>query len=219
MNYTQLVAAIEAYTENQFSKADVDTFIKQAEHRIYNAVQFPSLRRNVTGHAIAGNQYLACPNDFLSSYSFAVINPTTGAYTYMLNKDVSFIREMYANPSTTGTPRYFALWGPRYVNNNELVFIFGPTPDVAYDLELHYYFYPQSICDTENGDSWLGDNFDTVLLYGSLVEAYTFMKGEPELMANYQARYKDALEQAKRLGDGLERQDGFRNQQVRLPVV
>lgn len=219
MTYAELRAAIQAYTENyeQDFVANIPVFVKQAEERIYNSVQFPALRRNVTGYTIAGNTYLACPNNFLASYSMAVVNPATGEYEYLLNKDVSFMRQMYPNPNDQGLPRYYGLYGPRYVNQNELVFMLGPTPDDAYMLELHYFFYPDSIVQTN--ESWLGDNFDTVLLYGSLVEAYTFMKGEPDLIKLYDEKYKEALGLAKRLGDGMDRQDVYRSSQVRLPVV
>jgi hypothetical protein len=219
MTYAELRAAIQAYTENyeQDFVANIPVFVKQAEERIYNSVQFPALRRNVTGYTIAGNTYLACPNNFLASYSMAVINPATGEYEYLLNKDISFMRQMYPNPNDQGLPRYYGLYGPRYVNQNELVFMLGPTPDDAYMLELHYFFYPDSIVQTN--ESWLGDNFDTVLLYGSLVEAYTFMKGEPDLIKLYDEKYKEALGLAKRLGDGMDRQDVYRSSQVRLPVV
>lgn len=219
MTYAELRAAIQAYTENyeQDFVANIPVFVKQAEERIYNSVQFPALRRNVTGYTIAGNTYLACPNNFLASYSMAVVNPATGEYEYLLNKDISFMRQMYPNPNDQGLPRYYGLYGPRYVNQNELVFMLGPTPDDAYMLELHYFFYPDSIVQTN--ESWLGDNFDTVLLYGSLVEAYTFMKGEPDLIKLYDEKYKEALGLAKRLGDGMDRQDVYRSSQVRLPVV
>ena len=217
MTYTELVAAISSYTENQFPTADMNTFIVQAETRIFNTIQFPSLRKNVTGVTTASNPYLACPIDFLSAYSMAVF-PTSGAYTYLLNKDVNFIREAYPTPSSTGIPKYYALFGPDSTNAKELTFILGPTPDVIYNVELHYFFYPESITTVSGGRTWLGDNFDTVLLYGSLVEAYTYMKGEQDMMALYDGKYKEALVLAKRLGDGLERQDAFRSGQYRQPV-
>jgi hypothetical protein len=198
----------------------MDTFIKQAEQRIYNTIQFPSLRKNVTGVTSPANKYLACPDDFLSSYSLAVIeNYNTGNanYTYLLNKDVNFIREAYPNPTDTALPKYYSLFGPQSSNANELTFILGPTPDAVYTMELHYFFYPESIVTA--GTSWLGDNFDTVLLYGTLVEAYTYMKGEQDMMALYDGKYKEALGLAKRLGDGLERQDAYRSGQFRQAVT
>jgi hypothetical protein len=232
MNYSQLFNNIQSYTENNFPsftvsdntvetpKAQIDRFIQQAEQRIYNTVQFPSLRKNMTGNIQSGNKYLQAPNDYLATYSLAVID-STGAYEYLLNKDVNFIRQSYPNPTTdTGVPKYYALFGPALVNNavtNELTFILGPTPDAVYTVELHFYYYPESI--TTAGTSWLGDNFDTVLLYGTLVEAYTFMKGETELLAVYDAKYKEALSQAKRLGDGMERQDAYRSGQYRQAVT
>ena len=219
MNYTQLVAEIQSYTENQFATDDINTFIKQAEQRIYNTIQFPSLRKNVTGATYGNNKYLSAPNDFLSVFSMAVVDGT-GAYSYLLNKDVNFIRAAFPNPSNTGLPEYYALFGPTTTNaatpviTTELSFILGPTPDAAYVIELHYYYYPESIVTA--GTSWLGDNFDSVLFYGSLLEAYTYMKGEPDVYTAYQKRYDEALMMAKRLGDGLERSDAYRSGQSRV---
>lgn len=232
MNYATLFETIKGYVENDFpnvsftdsagtgsvtltSTEQINMFIDQAEQRIFNSVQFPSLRKNVLGNMTATNKYLACPIDFLASYSMAVINE--GEYTFLLNKDVNFIRASYPSPTDTGLPAYYALWGPRSNNPNELTFILGPTPDQAYEVELHYFYYPESIVTA--GTSWLGDNFDSVLLYGSLVEAYTFMKGEPDMVALYDGKYKEALMLAKRLGDGMERQDAYRSGQVRVPVT
>jgi hypothetical protein len=234
MNYAELVVAVSDYTENTFPTVDMNIFIEQAEQRIYNTVQFPSLRKNVTGSLTAYNvgsnpraMYLSCPDDFLSSFSLAVID-TNGNYEYLLNKDVNFIRQAYPKPSDTGLPKYYALFGPTTTSGNapqitnELSFILGPTPDIAYDVELHYYYYPVSISDTVNnptGRTWLGDNFDSVLLYGTLVEAYTYMKGEADIMAFYEAKYKEALGLAKRLGDGLERGDAYRDGQAKIKVT
>lgn len=316
MNYQELVAAIESYTENIFPEVPLSTggsltaveqinrFIEQAEQRVYNTVQFPSLRKNMTGNLTAGNKYLKAPDDFLSVYSLAVIG-TDNSYNYLLNKDVNFIREAYPIAGDGGLPRYYALFGPAVqssVITNELTFILGPTPDNTYNVELHFYYYPESIIQapissfgvitpgsgytsgiyynvaltggsgttamaditvsgggvvnvsirnggclykvgdiisaasadigggvgfsvpvTEvtnvTGNSWLGDNFDTVLLYGSLVEAYQFMKGEADLMQMYEGKYKEALAQAKRLGDGMERQDAYRSGQYRQKVT
>jgi hypothetical protein len=217
MNYTELSNAIQAYTENYETDfvANIPVFVEQAEQRIYNSVQFAALRKNVTGSTTTSVKYLACPTDFLSSYSLAVVD-ATGAYTFLLNKDVNFIRQAYPTPTSTGLPKYYALFGPQSGDPDELTFMLGPTPDAAYTVELHYYFYPQSI--TTANTSWLGDNFDTVLLYGSLVEAYTFMKGEQDLIQLYDAKYKEALSLAKRLGDGLERQDAYRSGQTRIAV-
>jgi hypothetical protein len=227
-----LVSSIQTYTENNFptitladsstvsSTAQINRFIEQAEQRIYNSVQFPALRKNVTGTITANNKYLSCPDDFLAPYSLAVFPYGGGSYTYLLNKDVNFMREAYPSPTDTGTPKYYALFGPTVsgaIISNELSFILGPTPDAAYSAELHYYYYPESI--TTATTSWLGDNFDTVLLYGSLVEAYTFMKGETDLIQLYDAKYKEALALAKRLGDGMERQDAYRSGQYRQGVT
>ena len=221
MNYTQLVAAISNYTENTFTTAVIDTIIQQAEERIYNTVQFPALRKNVTGITTASNKYLSCPSDFLAVYSLAVID-ATGAYEFLLNKDVNFIRQAYPTPTSTGIPKYYALFGPTTINTpptltTELSFILGPTPGATYDVELHYFFYPESIVTA--GTTWLSDNFDPVLLYGSLVEAYTYLKGEADIMALYDAKYKEALGMAKRLGDGMERTDAYRSGQYRQAVT
>ena len=288
MNYTQLKQLIQDYTQNYESTfvADIPTIVEQAEQRIYNSVQFPSLRKNMTGSITQYNQYLATPNDFLAPYSLAVytyasttatgssgsltitvsntsgimvgqlaagtgiapsaivtsIAGTTitlslinigavsgtvtfqGPFQYLLNKDVNYMREAYNYPNSYGTPKYYALFGPTVSGGsitNELTFILGPTPDIAYNAELHYYYYPVSIADTTNnpsGTSWLGDNFDTVLLYGSLVEAYTFMKGESDMFTIYNQKYTEALALAKRLGDGMERRDAYRSGQTRIDV-
>lgn len=230
MTYAELIAAIQSYSENTFpatylasgatvsSTTQLNTFITQAEQRIFNTVQFPSLRRNVTGFTSTNNKYLACPADFLAAYSMAVIN-TDGSYEYLLNKDVNFIRQAYPQPTDAAIPKYYALFGPSYSNSDELSFILGPTPDAIYNVELHYFFYPESITVAPDGHTWLGDNFDSVLLYGSLVEAVTFMKGEQDMIALYDGKYKEALALAKRLGDGLERQDAYRSGQYRQAVT
>jgi len=164
----------------------------------------------------SGNKYLACPTDFLSPHSVAVIK-ADGAYEYLLDKDVNYIRQVYPSPTSTGTPKYYAIFGPTSTDQAELSFILGPTPDSAYSVELHYYYYPESIVTA--GQSWLGDNMDSVLLYGSLVEAYTFMKGEADLIQLYELKYNQALALAKRLGDGLEKQDSYRSGQARVSVT
>jgi hypothetical protein len=223
MNYAALVVAMSDSTENTFLTVDVHLFITQAEQRLYNSVQFPSLRKNVNGVLSTGNKYLACPSDFLAPYSLAVYPASgSGDYNFLLNKDVNFIREAYPNPTSTGAPKYYALFGPAVSGStisNELTFILGPTPDAAYNAELHYYYYPESITTASSGQTWLGDNFDSVLLYGSLVEAYTYMKGEQDMMGLYNQKYMEALALAKRLGDGMERQDAYRNGQYRQAVT
>ena len=234
MNYTELSAQIQAFTENTFPEAflasggtvssadQIARFVQLAEQRIYNTVQFPSIRKNVTGTLTTNNKYLSSPSDFLSVYSMAVID-AAGRYEYLLNKDVNFIRQAYPNPTSTGIPKYYALFGPTTTNNNppvitnELSFMVGPTPDAAYAVELHYYHYPESIVTA--GTTWLGDNFDSVLLYGALVEAGIFMKAEAETLITYQKKYEDALAQAKRLGDGMERTDAYRSGQYRQAVT
>ena len=221
MNYTQLQAAIVAYSENTSTEfaAEIATFVTQAEQRIYNTIQFPSLRKNVTGTTTISNKYLQCPSDFLAVYSMAVINPTTSEYEYLLNKDVNFIRAGYPNPADTGIPKYYALFGPRSDDEKELSFILGPTPAAAYNVELHYFYYPESITTVASGRTWLGDNFDSVLFYGSLVESATYMKQEQDIVALYNQKYQEALALAKRLGDGMERQDAYRSGQYRQAVT
>jgi hypothetical protein len=215
MNYSELTATIENYTENTFTSVEMATFVSQAEQRIYNTVQFPNLRKNVTGSLTASSPYLACPLDFLSTHSLAVID-ASGSYEFLLNKDVNFLRQVYPNPNSTGTPKYYSLFGPQSGDDKELTMILAPTPDTDYSAELHYYYYPESI--TTAGQSWLGDNLDTALLYGSLVEAYTFMKGEADMMQLYNGKYTEALQLAKRLGDGLEKNDSYRVGQPRVVV-
>jgi len=237
MNYSELFIAVKGYLENDFpstvftdsagsssssaatltSKEQVNTFITQAEQRIYNTIQFPSLRKNVTGTLSTNNKYLSCPTDFLAVYSMAVVN-TDGSYSFLLNKDVNFIRESYPIPTDTGVPAYYALFGPVSTNEAELTFILGPTPDSTYTMELHYFYYPESITTTASGTTWIGDNIDSVLLYGSLVEGYTFMKGEADMIGLYEKKYQDAMMLAKRLGDGMERRDAYRSGQARVPV-
>jgi hypothetical protein len=220
VNYADLVVEIQAYTQNYEADfvANIPTFVKQTETRVYNSVQIPALRKNATGLTTGNNKYLSCPPDFLSAFSLAVVDGS-GNYEYLLNKDVNFMRASYPNPTTTGLPKYYALFGPTVVSNiitDELSFILAPTPDAQYTVELHYYYYPESIVDA--GTSWLGDNYDPVLLYGSLVEAYTFMKGEQDMMAYYKEKYQDALMQLNRLGTGLERGDAYRDGQAKIKV-
>jgi hypothetical protein len=223
MNYGQLFETIKGYVENDFpstqftdsaggtgtytSKEQIDTFIEQAEQRIFNSVQFPNFRKNQTGTLSPSNQYLEAPPGFLASYSLAVI--TNDSYEYLLNKDVNYIRAAYPNPTVEGIPKYYAQF-------DDNTFILGPTPDVAYTVEMHYFFYPESIVTA--GTTWLGDNFDSALLYGALVEAYTYMKGEADIVAAYNKRYEEAMILAKRLGDGMERRDAYSSGQVRMTV-
>jgi hypothetical protein len=303
MNYVQLYQAIQDYSENTESLfvGNISRFVQEAEERIYNSVQIPSLRKNVTGTLTASNKYLSCPDDYLSTYSMAVIDTDT-SYKYLLNKDVNFIREAYPIPTDTGLPKYYALFGSQYSNANELSFIVGPTPDASYNVELHYFYYPVSIVQgailnigtitggslytngnysnvpltggsgsgaTANitvsgqtvtsvtiknsgnfyvagdvlscsntyiggsgsgliipvssvnntaGTSWLGDNYDPVLFYGAMREAMLFMKGEPDLIKYYEDKYNEALMQLRRLGDGLERGDAYRDGQLKIDV-
>ncbi len=220
MNYAQLKTAVEDYTENSFSATDFATMTKLAEQKIYNTVQLPSLRKNVTGSMTSGNKYLQAPSDFLSVFSMAVIL-ADGSYEYLLDKDVNFIRQAYPTPTSTGTPRYYAIFGPRSDNENELTFILGPTPSASLSVELHYYYYPVSIADSvlnPSGTSWLGDNFDSVLFNGVMVEAARYMKEEQDVVTMYEQQFAQSLILLKQLGDGKNRQDAYRNGQVRVKV-
>ncbi len=224
MNYSTLFQTIQAYAENNFpdtvvstttatttsflTKDQVDTFIRQAEQRIYNSVNLPVMRDNVTGNCTSGNRFLSTPIDWLSTFSLARIN-ADGSYDYLLNKDVEFIRESFPTPATTGAPTYYAIF-------DENTFILGPTPDADYTMELLYYAYPASI--VTSGTTWLGNNFDSALLYGSLLEAYAFMKGEKDVNDNYVTRYNEALAMLKQLGEGKDRQDTYRTTQARVQV-
>jgi hypothetical protein len=238
MTYNELFIQVKNYLQNDFpdntwtdvagtgtttstSTEQIDFFIQQAEERIYNTVQIPALRKNVTGQTSSSTQYLSCPADFLSVFSMAVVDGD-GNYEYLLNKDVNFIRAAYPNPSDSGLPRYYALFGPEVINlspTNELSFILGPKPDATYTVELHYYYYPESITVAVGGRTWLGDNYSPVLLYGTLVEAYTFMKGEADLIGLYDGKFKEAMSQLNRLGTGLERGDAYRDGQAKIKVM
>lgn len=215
MNYSQLVTEIQSYTENQFVTADINTFIQQAEQRVYNSVQLPAFRKNVIGQMTAGNKYLTIPTDWLATFSLAVIGlvggipSQDGEFTYLLNKDVNFIRQAYPSPTDAGLPEYYAVF-------DQNSFILGPTPNYSYYIELHYYYYPESIVTANT--TWLGDNFDSVLLYGSLLEAYTYMKGETDVITVYKQRYDEAMALLKQLGDGKDRGDAYRDGQVKYPV-
>ena len=280
MTYAQLVAAVTDYTQNTYDTTTINVMIKQAEQRIYNTVQIANLRKNVTGVLSTGNKYLACPEDFLSTYSLAIypyntttatgtsgqrtivvasatgiavgqqvtgtgigtnamvrsINGTTiyltvlnsgtvsgtmtfqGDFLYLLNKDVNFMREAYPLTAEVSEPRHYAIFGPQSTNVNELSFILGPTPNANYYAELHYYYYPESICSATT--TWLGDNFDSALLYGTLCEAGVYMKSAPDdgMYKMYQERYVQAIALLKNLGDGKQRMDAYRDGQVRVAV-
>lgn len=226
MNYSTLFDTIQGYVENDFpsttvnassgsgtsvftSKEQINTFIEQAEQRIFNTVQILALRKNVTGQVTTNNPFLETPSDWLANFSLAVIDPVTGGYEYLLNKDVNYIREAFPFPAVTGKPTHYSYF-------DENTYLIGPTPNIDYVMELHYFFYPPSIVTA--GDSWLGEYFDSVLLYGSLLEAYTFMKGEKDVIDNYVARYNEALMLLKQLSEGKNRQDMYRTQQIRVPV-
>jgi hypothetical protein len=301
MFYSELVTAVNDYVENNFPTVDLNRMIQQAEQRIHNTVQVQELRKNVTGVLTQGNKYLSAPNDFLSTYSLAIypVTGTTGDFLYLINKDVNYIREAYPNPNSTGMPKYYAIFGPQSNNMNELTFIVGPTPDIAYNAELHYFYYPDSIVQAaianvsiynagtgytngtyynvnltggtgnsatativvaagvvtsvtmigsgcyyvvgdilsatlgstgsglqiqvtsitnQNGETWLGDNFDTALLNATLYEAITYVKGEPDMQALYKDRYVQAIALLKNLGDGKQRGDAYRDGQLRISV-
>ena len=219
MNYATLASTIQAYVENDFptspgtggltSVQQINTFIQEAEQRIYNSVQLLNLRKNVTGQTTASNKYLTVPTDWLANFSLAVIDNTTGQYDYLLNKDVNFIREAFPIPASTGKPTHYAMF-------DNTSYILGPTPDATYQMELHYFYYPQSIVTATN--TWLGDNFDSVLLYGALLEAYVFMKGEADVIKMYQDRYDAAMMLLKQYAEGKNRQDMYRTPQTRTPV-
>ena len=232
MNYTTLFQTVKNYCENEFpsttftgsdgtttvttlSNTQVNTFITQAETRIYNSINIPALRRNVTGTLSIGNQYLSLPTDWLSAYSVAIYTTDyTTPFTYLLNKDVNFIREAYPVPTQTGTPKYYALFGTQYNNANALSYILGPTPDANYQVEMHYFYYPPSIVTA--GESWLGDNYDPVLLYGALLEAAIYMKAETDIATMYKAKYDEAMQELRRLCDALERGDSYRDGMLKL---
>ena len=212
MNYATLTTLIQQYCESteQTFVDNIPTFVQLTEERIYNAVQIPAIRRNQIGTLSVNNKYLTLPSDWLATFSLAVIDPVTQEQEFLLDKDVNFIRQSYPSPTDTGVPKYYAIF-----DDNTL--ILGPTPDAAYEVEMHYYYYPESIVTA--GTSWLGDNYENILLYGSLREAYTYLKGEADMMANYEAKYQEAVQQLMRLGDGLNRRDAYRSGQVRLPVT
>ena len=213
MNYAQLSQTVQNYcnsTEPSFV-ANVSNFTQLAEERVYNAVQLPAIRRNQTGTIAAGNKYLTLPNDYLAPFSLAVFanGNQNSPYEYLLNKDVNFIRQSYPDPTSQALPKYYAQFEP-------YTFILGPTPDIDYGVELHYYYYPETIVTA--GTSWLGDNFETVLLYGTLREAYLYLKGEADLIQQYEAKYQESLTLLKILSDGKDRRDAYRSGQTRVPV-
>lgn len=214
MLYSELVTAVQDYTENTFSTADINLFIKQAETRIYQTVRFPNLNKTVALSFVANSPYLDCPSDFLASNSFAVI--TAGVYSYLLNKDPNFIREAYSTVAETGTPKYYTISGTQDADAKELKFMVGPTPASNLPVELQYFYYPESITTVPGERTWLGDNFDPVLLYGTLVEAYTQMKGEADMLALYDTKYKEAIALVKRYGDGAMKTDSYRSGSGRI---
>jgi hypothetical protein len=237
MTYNELFIAVKNYLQNDFptntwtnvagtgvttsdGTNQINFFIEQAEERVYNSVQIPALRKNVMGVTTNGNKYLSCPGDFLSVFSIAVIDGV-GNYEYLLNKDVNFLRAAYPSPSDIGLPKYYALFGPTVSGvaiSDELSFILAPTPNAGYNIELHYYYYPESITVAADGRTWLGDSYSPVLLYGTLVEAYTFLKGEADMIGQYEKKYQEALAQLNRLGTGLERGDAYRDGQAKIKV-
>ena len=212
MNYATLTTLIQQYCESTETSfvANIPTFVQLAEERVYNSVQIPAIRRNQIGTLTIGNKYLTMPSDWLATFSLAAIDPVTNAQEFLLDKDVNFIRQSYPDPDDQGKPKYYAIF-------DDNTFILGPTPDLAYQVEMHYYYYPQSIVTA--GTSWLGDNFENVLLYGSLREASPYLKGEADMMQYYEQKYQEAVQQLARLGDGLNRRDSYRSGQVRLPVT
>lgn len=208
MNYTELKANVEDICEQTFTADQHAMFAEQAEQKIYSTVQIPALRKNQTGTLTTGNKYLTMPSGMLYVFSLAIISGNN--YTYLLDKDSNFIREAYPNPATTGTPQHYAIF-------DETSFIVGPTPDANYAAEIHFGYYPQSIVTA--GTTWLGTNFDSALLNGTLVEAIRFQKGEPDMVALYEKMYVQALALLKNLGDGKLREDTYRSGQVRREVA
>tara|TARA_E500000305_G_C4016651_1_gene236068 strand:- start:659 stop:1303 length:645 start_codon:yes stop_codon:yes gene_type:complete len=210
--FTTLKTAIQDYTQNTESTfvTNLPTVIKQAEDRIVKSVELPNFRKNVTGTFTNGNQYLATPSDYLYPFSLAVLDSSNN-YSYLISTDVSFIREAYPSASSTGTPKHYAQF-------DDTTFIVGPSPSSSLNVELHYYYIPQSITASSDGTSWLGTNAPELLLYASLIEAYTFMKGEPDIMANYEKRFQEALQKLTLLSDGYNRKDAYRDGQRKLDV-
>lgn len=213
MTYAELVAQIESYTENSYSTVDVNTFITQAENRIFNSANLPDLRKSDTGTISATNKYLNVPDDWLATYSLAVIDNTTNEYTYLLNKDVNFIRQSFPDTDAPfyGKPQYYAVF-------NDTTFILGPTPDTGYGTELHYFYYPTSITTAVSGQSWLGDNYPTALLYGSLLEANVYLMADAEKISIIDKRYQEAMAELMGLGEGKNTRDAYRSGQARIPV-
>jgi len=209
VNYTELKTNIEDICEQSFTDDQLAMFTQQAEQKIYNTVQIPALRRNQTGNLTSGNKYLVYPTDFLYPFSLAVIDGD-GNYSYLLNKDVNFIREAYPGPTDTGAPKHYGVF-------DDTAFIIGPTPDAGYEVELHYGYYPESIVTA--GTTWLGDEFDSALLNGALVEAIRFQKGEADMVALYEKLYVQALALLVQVGDGKLRGDTYRSGQPQIPVT
>lgn len=213
MNYAQLVQQVQDYTENYESSfvANIPNFVQICEENLYRSVMIPELRKNVTGTLTNGNKYLARPSDFLSVFSLAVVDGD-GDYTYLIDKDVNFIREAYPSASTTGVPKYYAQFDGDSAASPSGNLILGPTPNASYTVELHYYYDPPSIVTT--GTSWVGDNAEALLLYGTLVQAYTYMKGDAALMADYKAQYDDALQRLTVI-DYRSKRDSYRDGEPR----
>ena len=208
MNYTDLKTNIQDICETTFTDAQLNLFTDQAEQKLYNTVQITALRNNVTGSLTSGVKYITLPTDFLYPYSLAVLDGD-GVFTYLLNKDVNFVREAYPNPATTGVPAHYALF-------SDTAIILGPTPNSGYTMELHYGYYPESIVTAAT--TWLGDEFDSALLNGALIEAIRFMKGEPDIIANYEKLYLQSIGLLKNLGDGKLREDMYRSGQFKQAV-
>ena len=214
--YVELCSQVADITQNEYTAAEYSFFFKTTEQRIYNTVQLPSLRKTTATASTVGDQFLNIPADFLAAFSIAVVDPTTLGYSYLLDKDVNFIREAYPTVAATGTPKYYAIYGAQTGTELALRFILGPTPDKIYSAELNYFYYPESIVTT--GTTWLGEHFDSALLNGALVEAIRFMKGEADMVKLYQDMYVQSITLLKNLGDGKLRQDAYRNGQPRTAV-
>ena len=202
MNYTELTNAIKEYTDNTETTFvnNIPNFVRQTEERIYRSILIPELRKNVTTSLTTSNRFLAKPTDFLAVFSIAVVDGSSN-YSFLLPKDVNFIREAYPATATSGLPVYYSLFD----GDN---FLIAPTPDSTYTVQLHYYYDPPSIVTSST--SWLGDNAEATLLYGTLVEAYTFMKGEQDVLKMYAERFVESATRLKNYAEGVENTDAYR---------
>jgi hypothetical protein len=208
VNYSELTQNIQDICVQTFTADQLAMFTQQAEQKIYTTVELPAFRKNQTGSLTSGNKYLTMPTGMLYVYSLAVID-ADGDYEYLLNKDVNFIREAYPGPNDTGKPKHYAVF-------DQNTFILGPTPNANYNSEIHFSYYPESIVTA--GTTWLGDEFDSALLNGALVEAIRFQKGEQDMVALYEKLYVQALTLLIQVGDGKLRGDAYRDGQIKRKI-